>query len=145
MQTSTYRETDTFNAAWDHEEDDLGEDDVDVMERHAGRSRHAGPVVEPDIPGGSKLGFQYKPPGKPSSLMGWRVKVTFPTGPTLERRWHDGYIFQIQICKVGGKQEYRYRVYLPIDAGDEWLIGNELPEKALHRERHLEAAQKVEV
>jgi hypothetical protein len=58
VHTSEYREEDSFGAPWDHEEEDLGEDEVDSLAHAAGREGGASAAAQPAIPGGSKPGFQ---------------------------------------------------------------------------------------
>jgi hypothetical protein len=57
VHTSEYREEDSFGAPWDHEEEDLGEDEVDSLAHAAGREGGASAAAQPAIPGGSKPGF----------------------------------------------------------------------------------------
>ena len=64
----------------------------DPLNRAAGRVQVA-PADQPAIPGGAKAGYQYEPPQHGGSLMRWRIKATFPTGPKNELRWHDGFVF----------------------------------------------------
>ena len=54
-------------------------------------------------------GYEYQPPTQGDALVGWSIKSTFPTGPTKELRWHDGYIYE------------HHGAFYPIDSGDEWF------------------------
>lgn len=80
--------------------------------------------AQPPLP----RGFQYEPPHVGTSLLGWNVKATFPTGPQRELRWHDGYIFCIVTLSRAAGASYKYQVFYPVDYGDEWIIGDELPD-----------------
>ena len=77
----------------------------------SGGERGCSTVIEPPLLGGSKPGYQHEVPKHGDSLLGWRVKVTYPTGPKLERRWHNGYIFQVvaQRRDEDSPAVYKYR------------------------------------
>ena len=149
LESSKYRDQDEFmNAPWDYDEEPLGEDEVDTFVRQPGRGggggggggdhNAGGSVDQPAIPGGSKAGYQYNPPHSGDEMLHWRVQCTFPTGPEKEFRWHPGIIIQVRIEIHDGSQQPMYRVYFPIDSGDEWLRGSELPHKGVcFRKPHL--------
>ena len=78
------------------------------MERHPGRVRQAAP--EPPLDG--RGGDQYEPPRTGEQLVGWRCKISFPTGRGGERRWHKAYVIAHERTADGD----RYRCFVPVDA-----------------------------
>ena len=51
---------------------------------------------QPPLPNGERTGYQYAPPFEGKSLVGWRVQLTYESGPENEMRWHEGYIFEYE-------------------------------------------------
>ena len=58
---------------------------------------------------------------KGADLVGWRIKATFPTGPDQDLRWHDGFVTEHCEKEVGNATIFCYRLYIPVDSGDEWV------------------------
>ena len=127
------------DASDEEEDEDYEEDEVrDPLNRAAGRVQVA-PADQPAIPGGAKAGYQYEPPQHGGSLMRWRIKATFPTGPKNELRWHDGFVFDHnQLEREEGEGvEYQYTLFFPIDATDEVVSAPFNGKDICFRKQHL--------
>lgn len=80
---------------------------------------------QPAMP--ARSGYQHAPPVSGRQLLGWKVMATFPTGQAQEVRWHDGIVADFR--QLG--QSYIYRFFYPIDQGEEWMYGDELPDPGI--------------
>ena len=108
----------------------------DPFARATGRVRVA-PEDQPPIPNGSRPGYVYQPHEHGVGLVGWKIKATFPTGPTRELRWHDGFVMSCSELTAGDSTTYRYVLFFPIDATDE-VVSTPFNDKALcFRKAHL--------
>ena len=85
---------------------------------------------QPALSGGSRPGYQHAPPKDGADLIGWKIRATFPTGPTQELRWHDGFIID-HLLHTGETPVWRYLFFFPIDGVTEWVRGNELPHPSI--------------
>ena len=77
-------------------------------------------------------GWQHEPPKCGKELVGWRCKITYPSGKTNERKWQDGFVLESH--GQVGERHHRPRVPhlragLLVDAGDEWV--QDLPDDGI--------------
>ena len=88
-------------------------------------------------------GYQYELPPPPKGrtksakqhLLGWRCKVTFPTGKSQNLEWHDGFIID---WTTRTDMHYWYRVFIPVDGGTMRFDGDDLPDPSISfRKPHL--------
>jgi hypothetical protein len=116
--------------------EDEGTHSYDAFVRFSGRD-----LEQPALLGGSRPGFQYDVPKHGTELIGWNCKATFPTGPKgrMELRWHDGFVvdcrMHVSLHVPSGPAAaipvHHYQLFFPIDSGDEWVRGDQLPHKSI--------------
>ena len=122
--TSKMREDDYYD------EEDLEDDGMDCFARQPGRRRAAPSQDQPSL----LRGYQYElpPPPKKSSarqhLLGWRCKVTFPTGKSQNLEWHDGFIIG---WTSRADMHCWYRVFFSVDGGTMRFDGDDLPDTSI--------------
>ena len=129
--TSTMRETDSFGAPLDEEEEELGDADMDCLAHQPGR-RAAPSEAQPRL----ERGDTYELPAFPrDKLFGWRCKATFPTGRYNGLDWCPGFIIQWQ---RRADSHVWYRIFFPVDTGTIWFDGDDLPDDSIcFRKSHL--------
>ena len=72
---------------------------------------------------------QHEPPKCGKDLVGWRCKITYPSGKTNERKWQDGFVFESKAKLESGTIVRAYRIFVLVDAGDEWV--QDLPDDGI--------------
>eukprot|EP00966_Prymnesium_polylepis_P259126 5984941-Prymnesium_polylepis.1 len=93
---------------------------MDVFTRSVGRKAAGASDEEPQI---NDSNYQYEAPQlETGDLIGWRARVTYPTGPSSQRRWQDGFIIvQREETNDDVSMVVWYRIFIYIDQQAEWV------------------------
>ena len=60
--------------------------------------------------------------GKGEGLLGWRCRLTFPTGPKAILKWHDAIVIGVGMHDFPDQgRVLGYRVFVECDSQDEWI------------------------
>ena len=61
-------------------------------------------------------------PARGEALMGWRVKATYPIGPTRDLKWHDLFVIKV-LTDPASPDGFKYQLFCPLDSDDDYVTG----------------------